>query len=88
MKEAQDENTRQLIPQNFGSVLLPKSQPMQQEVFSLCIGGTHEIMTTTSVLCDGLARGSRLEQLFSEEGRSKLTKVGDKFFIDRDGKTF
>jgi hypothetical protein len=54
----------------------------------LNIGGTHELMTTNQVLCEGFAKGSNLEKTFGPEGVENLSRIGDKIFIDRDGKTF
>lgn len=58
------------------------------QVFSLNIGGTHEMMTTSKVLCEGVASGSKLHKTFGPQGQDRLNKVGDKIFIDRDGKSF
>ena len=59
-------------------------------IIKLNIGGTHEIMTTRQVLCDGPARGSKLEEMFGEsEGWAGSYQLLDnKIFLDRDGKTF
>jgi len=39
-------------------------------------------MTSRQVLCEGHAKGTRLEEIFYQK------KVNDKIFLDRDGKTF
>ena len=46
------------------------------------------MMTTSKVLCEGVANGSKLHRTFGPSGVERLNKVGDKIFIDRDGKTF
>lgn len=58
------------------------------QVFSLIIGGTHEMMTTSKVLCEGAAQSSRLAKTFGPNNIDKLNKIGDKIFLDRDGRTF
>ena len=60
----------------------------ENTLIGLNIGGTLEIMTTSSVLCSGHAKGTYLAATFSPSGLKSLTKIGDKYFIDRDGKTF
>jgi len=45
-------------------------------------------MTTNQVLCEGFAKGSNLEKTFGPEGVDNLSRIGDKIFIDRDGRTF
>lgn len=59
----------------------------KSEVLSLNIGGTHELMTTKKVLCEGVAKGSKLAELFSDH-TNNLATVDSKIFLDRDGKTF
>ena len=60
------------------------------KVLSLNIGGTHELMTTRQVLCEGAAKGSNLEKIFSSDSLEAggINVVDDKIFLDRDGKTF
>jgi len=38
----------------------------------LNIGGTHELMTTSQVLCEGFAKGSNLDKSFGPEGFGNL----------------
>lgn len=62
--------------------------PSETTIIGLNVGGTVELMTTSSVLCDGHAKGTMLAETFNQSGLRSLTKIGEKYFIDRDGKTF
>ena len=42
-------------------------------------------MTSKQLLCEGAAKGSRLEAYFS---KGKFNYIDGKIFLDRDGKTF
>ena len=63
-----------------------KSQPTS--LIGLSVGGTHEITTTSNLLTQGPAKGSLLAETFSDAGLASMTKLNDKYFVDRDGKTF